>query len=85
MSYLAEQIDITVGEEIPRGALNYSFIYRIISPTNKIYIGQTRNINSRKSKYRNIKCKEQPIIYKSLLKYGFDKHNFKIIEKFDKI
>ncbi len=54
-------------------------IYKITNPTNKIYIGQSRNIKSRWSTYRNYKCKGQPKLYNSLIKYGFEKHNLEIL------
>lgn len=56
-------------------------IYKITSPTEKIYIGQSVDIFSRISKYRTVKCIEQPKLYRSLLKYSFENHNFEIIEE----
>ena len=54
-------------------------IYKITSPTKKVYIGQSVDIKNRLSKYKKLKCKAQPAIYNSLLKYGFDKHKFEIL------
>ena len=54
-------------------------IYKITSPTKKVYIGQSVNIERRFKEYKKLNCKTQPIIYKSLLKYGFDKHKFEIL------
>jgi len=56
-------------------------IYKITSPTGKIYIGQSTNIEKRKKYYLNYQCKQQTKIYNSLLKYGFDAHDFDIIEE----
>jgi group I intron endonuclease len=56
-------------------------IYKITSPTGRIYIGQSTNINNRKNKYKNSKCKSQPKIYRSILKYGWESHYFEIIEE----
>jgi hypothetical protein len=42
-------------------------IYKITSPTNKVYIGQSIKINERKRKYKKLDCKNQPKIYNSLL------------------
>lgn len=56
-------------------------IYKITSPSGKIYIGQSRNIKRRFNSYKNIKCKHQVILYRSLLKHGYDKHTFEIIEE----
>jgi group I intron endonuclease len=54
-------------------------IYKITSPSGKIYIGQSVNILSRINKYKNAKCITQPIILKSILKYGWDNHIFEIV------
>lgn len=56
-------------------------IYKITSPSNKIYIGSSMNIRSRFLRYKNLHCKEQHKIYRSILKYGWDSHTFEIIEK----
>jgi group I intron endonuclease len=58
-------------------------IYKITSPTNRIYIGQSVNIESRFSSYKNLKCKTQVKLHLSFLKYGFEKHKFEIIEECD--
>lgn len=58
-------------------------IYRITSPTNKVYIGQTRNVKDRFRRYKSLLCKNQTIIYNSLLKYGIDQHSFSIIQELD--
>lgn len=54
-------------------------IYVIQSPTNAIYVGQSRNIEKRWSQYKKLKCKDQPRIYNSLKKHGADKHEFMIV------
>ena len=55
-------------------------IYKITSPTKRIYIGQSRNINKRRADYKGLwNCSEQRKLYNSFLKYGFDKHKFEII------
>lgn len=55
-------------------------IYKIISPTKKIYIGQSLNIEKRFKQYKSIvNCKSQRYLYNSLLKYGSLNHTFKII------
>ena len=56
-------------------------IYKITSPTDKIYIGQSTNINNRKYYYSSIKCDKQPKLYNSLLKYGWEQHIFEIVEE----
>lgn len=56
-------------------------IYKITSPTNRVYIGQSINIKDRLRFYKNLKCKGQPKIYRSLVKYGPKNHKFEIIEE----
>lgn len=59
-------------------------IYKITSPSGKIYIGQSVNILSRINKYKNAKCITQPIILKSILKYGWENHLFEIVLECEK-
>ena len=54
-------------------------IYKITSPSGKVYIGQTIDHERRFKHYKNLKCKQQPRLYKSLLKYGVDNHKFHFI------
>jgi len=56
-------------------------IYKIVSPTGKIYIGQSRNIEYRLTQYKYYKCKSQSKLYNSLKKYSFKLHICEIIEK----
>jgi group I intron endonuclease len=57
-------------------------IYKIISPSNKIYIGQSTNIKKRKKQYIQLsKTSIGPKLYNSLLKYGFENHKFEIVEE----
>ena len=56
------------------------YIYIIKSPNNKVYIGQTLNIENRIYRYKKLDCKRQTKLYNSFLKYGFDNHTFEIIE-----
>lgn len=56
-------------------------IYKITSPSGKIYIGQSKNINNRLLFYKNYLCKKQTKLYNSLLKYGWENHKFEIIEE----
>ena len=59
-------------------------IYKITSPTGKIYIGQSTDINKTwKYRYNNLnnRLKKQPKIFNSLLKYGVGNHKFEIIEE----
>ena len=54
-------------------------IYKITSPSKKVYIGQSINIEKRFYAYKKLHCKNQIILYNSLLKYGVDKHKFETI------
>jgi len=58
-------------------------IYKITNPKGKVYIGQSTNIENRKSRYaKYIKhMSSQPRIYNSIQKYGWDNHIFEIIEE----
>jgi len=56
-------------------------IYKITSPTGKVYIGQSTNIEQRFQYYRKLNCIEQVKLLRSLQKYTPENHNFKVIEK----
>ena len=56
-------------------------IYKITNPNNKIYIGQSINIEKRFKNYLNQNCKYQRKLYNSLNKYGVENHVFEIIEE----
>jgi len=56
-------------------------IYKITNPVNKIYIGQTTSYKNRLYRYQLLNCKAQIKLYNSLKKYGFENHNFEIIEE----
>lgn len=57
-------------------------IYKIISPSNKIYIGQSTDINSRWNDYKLLhRCNVGPKIHNSLNKHGVENHIFEIIEE----
>lgn len=54
-------------------------IYKITSPSGKIYIGQSTDIKTRINYYSRQKCKAQILLYNSIKKYGWKKHNFEIV------
>lgn len=57
-------------------------IYKITSPSNKIYIGQALNIYKRwEYSYKKLFCKSQPKLYNSFLKYGVENHTFEIVKE----
>lgn len=55
-------------------------IYKIVSPSGRIYIGQSINIEARFLKYKRLGCKRQLLLYNSFLKYGVAEHSLSIIE-----
>lgn len=55
-------------------------IYKITSPTNRIYIGQSVNIGKRWNYHKGVFCKEQPKLYNSLKKHGWENHTKEVIE-----
>ena len=56
-------------------------IYKITSATDKIYIGQSWNINKRFREYKNLYCSKQLKIYNSIIKHGWKNHKFEIIHQ----
>ena len=68
-------------------------IYKITSPTGRIYIGQSKNINKRFNSYkyyeRDYKCyknsNKKSLILNSLIKHGYNSHIFEILELCDEV
>lgn len=62
-----------------------SGIYKITSPSGRIYIGQTTNFKRRFNSYKtlNSKTKRQIRLWRSFIKYGVENHNIVILEKCD--
>jgi group I intron endonuclease len=54
-------------------------IYKITSPSNKVYIGQSWNIEDRFYGYSFYDCKKQRKLYNSLTKYSWEKHKKEVI------
>lgn len=54
-------------------------IYKITSPSGKIYIGKSINIQKRFKQYKKSLGKGQPLLNRSFLKYGIDNHVFEIV------
>lgn len=55
-------------------------IYKITSPTGRVYIGQSVDIKTRWASYRS-NCSKQVKLYNSFKKYGIHKHIFEIKEE----
>ena len=58
-------------------------IYKITSPSGKVYIGQSINVEQRKSYYSSLNCGKQTRLFRSLSKYGFSGHIFEVVEECD--
>jgi len=56
-------------------------IYKITSPSGRVYIGQAVNIKKRLARYKALDCQEQTKLHRSFVKYGFDAHIFEVIEE----
>lgn len=55
-------------------------IYKITSPSGRVYIGQSWNIKERWRGYHKGHSKYQPLLHNSFLKYGVEEHVFEIIQ-----
>jgi group I intron endonuclease len=58
-------------------------IYKITSPSGRVYIGQSVNLSKREGEYRRMASttKSQLRLHNSLIKYGFSEHIFEVIEE----
>lgn len=56
-------------------------IYKITSPSGRVYIGQSKNVFARFNSYKRMACKDQPKLYASFLKHGVDSHSFELLHK----
>lgn len=68
-----------LGGKLERGFCFMIGIYKILSPSGKIYIGQSKDVEKRFYQYKTLNCKNQKPLYNSFLKYGIEKHKFDII------
>ena len=56
-------------------------IYKITSPTGRVYIGQSKDIARRWKAYSILSnCGRQKVLYRSFIKHGVENHQFDIIE-----
>lgn len=61
-------------------------IYKITSPTNRIYIGKSKNIEKRFKDYKKpVKKGRRSLIHDSIKKYGYNEHIFEILEQCDEV
>lgn len=56
-------------------------IYKITNPNGKIYIGQSKDVDYRLKRYKELRCKAQVLLFNSFIKYGVDNHAFEILIK----
>jgi group I intron endonuclease len=56
-------------------------IYKITSPTGKVYIGQSWQLEVRWKSYGRVHIKRQPKLFASLRKYGKANHVFEVIHE----
>jgi group I intron endonuclease len=54
-------------------------VYKITSPSKKIYIGSSANIEKRIKYYNSVSCKKQTKLYNSIKEYGWINHNLEIL------
>lgn len=54
-------------------------VYKITNPKGKSYVGQSVDIKKRIATYKRLACKQQVLLYRSLLKYGFENHSIEIL------
>lgn len=54
-------------------------IYKITSPSGKVYIGQSIDIKYRFITYRRLRCKSQTRLYYSFIKHGVENHLFEVV------
>jgi len=54
-------------------------VYKITSPSGRIYVGSTIDFKERIKHYRCLDCKAQVKLYNSFKKYGFKRHKIEII------
>jgi group I intron endonuclease len=54
-------------------------IYKITSPSQKVYIGQSFDLELRFRLYSKMRCTGQRSLYNSLKKYGYESHRIEVI------
>lgn len=68
------------GLALRKNHLDVCGIYKITSPSGKVYVGQSQRIYDRWRGYKNGYYKNQPLLNRSILKYGIHNHRFEIVE-----
>lgn len=83
------QVSIEVGRYTNFSGAFYIMIgiYKITNPKNKIYIGQSVNIEKRWKRYKQLCHSDlngQHLLYRSFIKYGIQAHKFEVVHVCDK-
>lgn len=63
--------------------MSNGIVYKITSPSGKVYVGSTINFKKRLKHYRLLDCKAQIKLYNSFVKYGYENHKIEILEECD--
>ena len=58
-------------------------VYKITSPKGLVYIGSSKDVDTRWKWYKKLRCNSQTKLCNSLIKYGVDNHIFEVIEECD--
>jgi group I intron endonuclease len=58
-------------------------VYKITNPKGLVYIGSSKDIDTRWKWYKKLRCNSQTKLCNSLIKYGVDNHIFEVIEECD--
>lgn len=59
------------------------WVYRIVNPSGRVYVGKSNSIKKRIGDYRNCNCKNQILVYRSIKKHGFESHKIEVIDAFN--
>ena len=65
--------------------MSLGVIYKILFPSGKVYIGQTKNFQERKQQHYRTSLREdiKLPVYKAIRKYGWESLQWEIIDKAD--
>lgn len=58
-----------------------AWVYKITSPSGKVYVGSTINLVRRISEYKRSHSKKQYKIFRSIKKYGYENHRLEILSQ----
>lgn len=58
----------------------YGVVYKLTSPSGKVYVGQTTDFDKRMAAYRGGRCRGQAYLYAAILKHGWDNFRIEVID-----